>query len=102
MEIIARFPALPTTPADAGLPEPAVAVEPKAAPCPAVVTAVPAVRRRRHGFPTWSVAALAFVAVVAWSLASWHEQTRLARQRRPDRLARHVPAATPPAETAAP
>jgi hypothetical protein len=32
------------------------------------------------------------LAAVAWALATWHEQDRLARQRRPDRLAAQPPA----------
>ena len=48
--------------------------------------------RRRLPFPAQSVATLAVIAAIAWTLANWHEQERLARQRRPERLAAEPPA----------
>lgn len=57
---------------------------------PACLARSPA-RGGRQSFPGWSVAGLALIAAVAWTLASWHEQERLARQRRPERLARQPP-----------
>lgn len=44
-------------------------------------------RRRAPGFPLKSVVALGILAAVAWSLASWSEQQRLARHRE-ERMAR--------------
>ena len=52
----------------------------------------PGAGRRRPPFPAWSVATLAVIAGIAWTLATWHEQERLARQRRPARLALQPPA----------
>jgi hypothetical protein len=92
METIARIPHL----------APAATEEPTAAPEPAVVrSGIPVgAGRRRPPFPAWSVATLAVIAAIAWILATWHEQERLARQRRPARLALEPPATA--AETIAP
>lgn len=49
---------------------------------------------------SWPVAVLAVLAVAAWMLASWQDQTRLRRQRGDTRLARE-PAAAPAAVPAA-
>lgn len=75
METLAHIPDL-TDPRPA---PPAAAAPPRAR---------PTAQGGRQPFPAWSVAALAIVAAVVWVLASWHEQERLARQRRPERLAR--------------
>ena len=88
METIARIPDLgraePTEPT-----EPSAAVE-QAPLCRVGIT--PGTGRRRPQFPTGSIAGLMAWAAVAWALATWHEQDRLARQRRPDRLAAQPPA----------
>jgi hypothetical protein len=98
MDIIARFPRLP--PLDDGVPVasptashqlPPEAVTPRPRPMQ------PATRRRRPTFPTASVAVLAVVAAVAWSLAAWHESVRLAGQQRPERLALQPPSVAQPA-----
>lgn len=71
----------------------------------------PAPRPRRRGlvarlddvWPTWPVAALAMIAVMAWMLASWNDHARLHRQRGQERMARKPSAApTEPAAAAAP
>ena len=92
METIARIPHL----------APAANEEPTAPAEPAVVrSGIPVdVGRRRPPFPAWSVATLAVIAAIAWTLATWHEQERLARQRRPARLALQPPATS--VETIAP
>lgn len=84
METIARIPDL----ARALPAEPAVAAEQAATPRAGIPVDA---GRRRPPFPTWSVAALSVIAAIAWTLATWHEQERLARQRRPDRLALQPP-----------
>lgn len=85
METIARIPDLgPSVPA-----EPAAATEQAPVGRPVIA---PGAGRRRPPFPVWSVATLAVIAAIAWTLATWHEQERLARQRRPDRLAVQPPA----------
>jgi len=84
-EAIARIPNLAPVPAEG----PAAPLEQAAAPR-AVLAA--GAGRRRPPFPTWSVASLAVIAAIAWTLATWHEQARLARQRRPERLALQPPA----------
>ena len=86
METIARIPHL----AQARPAEPAPPSDP-AAPHPGLC---PGTDRRQPPFPTWSVACLAVVAVIAWTFATWHEQERLARQRRPARIALQPPATT--------
>jgi len=53
------------------------------------------VRPPRSRFPTASVAALAILATVAWSLASWSDAHRAERSRL-ERLARMEPAASSP------
>jgi hypothetical protein len=89
MDIIARFPRLPS------LDHEAVAMPRKPAQRPSP--------RPRPTFPTKSVAALAVVAAVAWSLAARHESVRLASQQRPERLALQPPSTGQPATaTAAP
>lgn len=85
METIARIPNLAPVTAEG----PAAAVD-RAAPARAVIPA--GAGRRRRPFPTRSVATLTVIAAIAWTLATWHEQERLARQRRPDRLAVQPPA----------
>ena len=92
METIARIPHL----------APAATEAPTAAPAPAVFrSGIPVgAGRRRLPFPAWSVATLAVIAAIAWTLATWHEQERLARQRRPARLALEPPATA--VETIAP
>lgn len=77
MDIIARFPRLPP-----------LAGEEVVTPSTPAHRSTP---RRGPTFPTGSVAALAAVAAVAWSLAAWHESTRLAGQQRPERLALQPP-----------
>jgi hypothetical protein len=84
METIARIPNLAPVPAEG----PAAPLE-HAAATHAVIPV--GAGRRRPPFPTWSVASLAVIAAIAWTLATWHEQARLARQRRPDRLALQPP-----------
>ncbi|MFM8952292.1 MAG: hypothetical protein ACKOOF_04420 [Planctomycetaceae bacterium] len=83
MDIIARFPRL--RPLDD---------EATARPCAPAQRPAP---RPRQPFPTVSVAALAVVAAVAWSLAAWHESVRFASQQRPERLALEPPSAALPA-----
>lgn len=84
MDIIARFPRLPPL-ADEAVEMPSE----------------PAKRlSHRPAFPTMSVTALAAVAAVAWSLAAWHESTRLAGQQRPERLALQPPSASQPTAAA--
>lgn len=83
MDIIARFPRLPP------LDHEAVALP--------YTPAQRASPRPRPTFPTMSVAALAAVAAVAWSLAAWHESVRLASQQRPERLALEPPSTALPA-----
>lgn len=73
-------------PAAAPVPEPAA--EPRARPLRRPPTGSNREgRRRAPGFPVKSVVALGILAAVAWSLASWSEQQRLARHRQ-ERLAR--------------
>lgn len=50
-------------------------------------------RRRGPRFPLRSIAVLAALAAIAWTLVTWSEQERLRRQRQPLRLARE-PAAS--------
>jgi len=77
METIARIPALAC---EAAVPDaPAGRMDPE--------------RRRRPTLPLRSIAVLAVLATMAWTLATWSEQERLRRQRQPVRLARE-PAAT--------
>jgi hypothetical protein len=92
METIARIPHL----------APAATEGPTAPAEPAVVrSGIPVgAGRRRPRFPAWSVATLAVIAAIVWTLATWHEQERLARQRRPARLALEPPATA--VETIAP
>jgi hypothetical protein len=52
------------------------------------------VRRPRSRFPSVSVAALALLAAIAWSLASWSDAHRAERSR-VERLARMQPVAAP-------
>lgn len=85
METIARIPNLAPVPAESA----AASREQAASPRAAIATGA---GRRRPPFPTWSVATLAVIAAIAWTVATWHEQARLARQRRPDRLAVQPPA----------
>lgn len=85
METIARIPNLGPVPAEG----PAAPREQAASPRAAIPAGA---GRRRSPFPTWSVATLTVIAAIAWTLATWHEQERLARQRRPDRLALQPPA----------
>ena len=103
MDIIARFPRLPplddvapvASHSESHLPPPAVA-RPRPRPMQ------PATSRPRPTFPAASVTVLAAVAAVAWSLAAWHESTRLASQQRPERLALEPPSVTQPAATSTP
>jgi hypothetical protein len=91
METIARIPRL----APAAAAQPTAAVEEVAPPPqPAVFrSGIPVgAGRRRPPFPAWSVATLTVIAAIAWTLATWHEQERLARQRQPARLALQPPA----------
>lgn len=83
METIARIPDLArAVPVESAPPEQA-----------AIRSGVPlGAGRRRPPFPARSIATLAVIAAIAWTLATWHEQERLARQRRPDRLAVQPPA----------
>lgn len=74
MDTIARIPELPP-------PGVSAAVQPAAS------RRDPADRRRRVGFPGYSVVALAAIAAAVWFLAAWQEHERLARQRRLLRLA---------------
>ena len=62
-----------------------------------VAAAVAPVRDRipPSSFPWRSVLALATIAALGWGLATWHEQDRLARQRRPARLASEPPPSVP-------
>lgn len=50
--------------------------------------------RFARALPTWSVAALAVIAIVSWVLASWNEHSRLQQQRSEMRVARQ-PVASP-------
>ena len=91
METIARIPRLAT----AAAAQPTAAHEEVAPPPqPAVVrSGIPVFAgRRRQPFPAWSITTLAVIAAIAWTLATRHEQERLARQRRPARLALQPPA----------
>jgi hypothetical protein len=90
MDTIARIPDLGR--ADPTEPTGGVEQAPlcRAALCRAGIT--PGSGRRRPQFPAGSIAGLMALAAVAWALATWHEQDRLARQRRPDRLAAQPPA----------
>jgi hypothetical protein len=91
METIARIPRL----ALAAAAQPTAAPE-EVAPPPQPVVVRPGLPvgagRRRPPFPAWSIATLTVIAAIAWTLATWHEQERLARQRRPARLALQPPA----------
>lgn len=93
MDIIARFPRLP--PLDDLAPAASHAESHRPAPRTTTCRRLggPATRHRPPAFPTVSVAVLAAVAAVAWSLAAWHESVRLASQQRPDRLALQPPSA---------
>lgn len=95
MKVLARFPLLP---AAAG-PDGAVCAEERpAAAGQATLHPAPVVepqRRPRRGFPASSTMVLATLAAVAWMLAVWNDSLRLARSRRPERLASQPPAATP-------
>lgn len=96
MKVLARIPALDAI--DAAAIRSADMVEVDAS-TPGAVGAqgpVPGLRRRparrpRGRFPTASIAALAVLATVAWSLASWNDACRAERSRQ-ERLARLQPA----------
>jgi len=82
MDIIARFPRLPTEAVEEAPTSP-THLEPLPTPSPTLS------RRsvRQPAFPGLSVVLLAVVAAVVWSLAAWNDSVRLARQQRPERLA---------------
>lgn len=91
METIARIPALV---AAASGPTTAVGQPITAAGQPTTTADRPAAPRRPgSGFPLRSIAVLALLSVVAWTLATLSEQERLRRQRQPVRVAQE-PAAT--------
>jgi hypothetical protein len=81
MKILARIPEL--------VPQPSAMSTAAPVPQPAKSPTAPVRRQRRPGsrFPFASVAALAGIAAVAWSLASWNDGRR-AEQSRLERLAR--------------
>jgi len=92
MDIIARFPRLPPLDDVAqGASRPESHRPPPGVATPRPQPMQPTAGRRRPTFPTASVALLATVAAVAWSLAVWHESVRFASQQRPDRLALQPP-----------
>lgn len=95
MRVIARIPDVSerTLPAPRGGEEP---IAPRRARAP---RSRGLLRRVSDACPTWPVAALAVVAVMAWLLASWNDHARLERQRSELRLARETAAGT---ECAAP
>jgi hypothetical protein len=95
MKVIARIPLVPqpltVRSSAAGVEEPAAVVTPAPR-----KRAAPQARRRgaRPRFPAASVTALALLAAVAWSLATWNDARRAERSRL-ERLARmHAPTAT--------
>lgn len=102
MKVLARIPALDaaaiTIAGDTEAPAGERGDSPGAAPGPQLATValrprVPT-RRPRSRFPSVSVAALALLAAVAWSLASWNDAHRAERSR-VERLARMQPVAAP-------
>lgn len=92
MDIIARFPRLPTEAVEEAPTSP-THLEPLPTPsptsCVSVRSGATAKQRsvRQPVFPGLSVVLLAVVAAVVWSLAAWNDSVRLARQQRPERLA---------------
>jgi len=97
MRILATIPALATGadpggatngPDAGGAPAPPAVVR-----RPAVGPRLPASRSRRQAFPLRSLAALAALALVAWSLAHWNDARRL-RHQEAAKLADRPPAAT--------
>lgn len=94
MKVLAR---IPLVQAAAG-PEAAVRAERRTAPDEAVVARGATAAGPSHGrrsFPAGSTLVLATLAAVAWMLAAWNDALRLARSRRPDRLASQPRAAAP-------
>ena len=103
MKVLARIPLLqaaaePDGPARAEE-RPAVAESAVIRPAPGFE---PELRRRRHGFPAASTMLLTSLAVVAWILAVWNDSLRLARSRRPERMASQPPSAAAPLDTIKP
>jgi hypothetical protein len=99
MQVIARIPdgsepAAPAVAAADAARRPVVA----ARPAPRPRGAVP---RRTRPWPSWPVAALAVIAVLAWIMATWNDHDRLRRQRGGTRLALEPAAASAGAEPAA-
>lgn len=97
MKVLARFPALDTVPAtactaDGGVD--AAAMPDGAAGRPRVATETRR-RRTRERFPGGSVAVLALMAAIVWSLASWNDACRLERSRQERLAAGRIPAAAP-------
>lgn len=94
MKVLARIPALEAIDAAAIPAAAADVIDSREAPAPRTRSGLrrqPA-RRRRSRFPTASIAALAVLAGIAWSLASWSDARRAERSRL-ERLARMQPTA---------
>ena len=101
MKVLARIPALDVaaiTIAGVAGPPAGEPTGPAEAPMPPATmnhgTPRSRVRPPRSRFPSTSVVALAVLAAVAWSLASWSDAQRAARSRL-ERLARLQPVAAP-------
>lgn len=103
MKVLARIPRLPADGVSAALGhamrQPAALDEPGAAPASVVESQG---RRPRGGFPATSTLLLVAIAVVAWLMAGWNDSLRLARSRRPERLASQPPKAAAPTDPVSP
>lgn len=103
MKVLARIPRLPANGVSAALGaamhRPAVHDEAQAAPAPVVESPG---RRPRGGFPATSTLLLVTIAAVAWLMAGWNDSLRLARSRRPERLASQPPKAAAPTSPVSP
>lgn len=101
MDIIARFPRLPTEAVETAPNGPGLLERsPPRSPTPRVSARLGSDAENRSArqpaFPGLSVVVLAVLAAAVWSLAAWNDNLRLARQQRPERLAAR-PASTQPA-----
>lgn len=92
MKLLARFPALDSdSAASCAVDREATAVRDDAPACP---RAAAATRRVGGRLPGGSITALAILAAIVWSLASWNDARRLERSRQERLAAGRLPAAT--------
>jgi hypothetical protein len=95
MKVLARIPLLPAV---AGPDGAARAEERPAAARQATLHPAPVAEPKRwprRAFPASSTMVLVTLAAVVWMLAVWNDSLRMARSRRPERLASQPPAAAP-------